>query len=102
MAIASLSLIGYLYGARDLYTLPRVTVIALQTSTFVLAIAIGVLLGIPERAPVRLLTDQSAAGEVMRRILPSVIVIPIALGLLRLFGNGKATTTSPSARLYAR
>ena len=87
MAIASLSLIGYLYGARDLYTLPRVTVIALQTSTFVLAIAIGVLLGIPERAPVRLLTDQSAAGEVMRRILPVVILIPILLGLLRLLGE---------------
>ena len=87
MAIASLSLIGYLYGASDLYTLPRVTVIALQTSTFVLAISIGVVLGIPERAPVRLLADQTAAGELMRRLLPAVIVVPIALGLLRLLGR---------------
>jgi hypothetical protein len=57
MAIASLSLIGYSYGASSLYTLPRVTVIAFQTSTFVLALSIGVVLGIPDRAPVRLLED---------------------------------------------
>ena len=87
MAIASLSLIGYLYGASDLYTLPRVTVIAFQTSTFVLAISIGVVLGVPERAPVRLLADQTAAGELMRRLLPAVIVVPLALGLLRLLGE---------------
>ena len=87
MAIASLSLIGYLYGASDLYTLPRVTVIALQTSTFVLAISVGVVLGIPERAPVRLLVDQTAAGELMRRLLPAVVVVPLALGLLRLIGE---------------
>ena len=87
MAIASLSLIGYLYGASDLYTLPRVTVIAFQTSTFVLAISIGVVLGVPERAPVRLLADQTASGELMRRLLPAVIVVPLALGLLRLLGE---------------
>ena len=87
MAIASLSLIGYLYGASDLYTLPRVTVIALQTSTFVLAISIGVVLGIPDHAPMRLLADQTAAGALMRRILPAVIVVPIVLGLLRLVGE---------------
>jgi signal transduction histidine kinase/ActR/RegA family two-component response regulator len=87
MAIASLSLIGYLYGASDLYTLPRVTVIALQTSTFVLAISIGVVLGIPDHAPMRLLADQTAAGALMRRVLPAVIVVPIVLGLLRLVGE---------------
>ena len=87
MAIASLSLIGYLYGASVLYTLPRVTVIALQTSTFVLAISIGVVLGIPDHAPMRLLADQTAAGALMRRVLPAVIVVPIVLGLLRLVGE---------------
>ena len=102
MAIASLSLIGYLYGASDLYTLPRVTVIAFQTSTFVLAISIGVVLGIPEHAPMRLLADRTAAGELMRRILPAVIVVPIALGLLRWWASRKATTTSRSAPPYAR
>jgi signal transduction histidine kinase/CheY-like chemotaxis protein len=87
MAIASLSLIGYSYGASSLYTLPRVTVIAFQTSTFVLALSIGVVLGIPDRAPVRLLEDPGPAGELMRRILPAVILVPIVLGFVRLWGE---------------
>ena len=87
MAIASLSLIGYSYGASSLYTLPRVTVIAFQTSTFVLALSMGVVLGIPDRAPLRLLEDPGPAGELMRRILPAVILVPIVLGLVRLWGE---------------
>jgi signal transduction histidine kinase/CheY-like chemotaxis protein len=87
MSIGSLSLIGYLYGASALYTVPTITIIALQTTTFVLAVSIGVVVSIPERAPVRLITDPGPAGELMRRILPAVIVIPIALGLLRLWGE---------------
>ena len=87
MSIGSLSLIGYLYGASALYTVPTITIIALQTTTFVLAVSIGVVLSMPERAPVRLITDPGPAGELMRRILPAVVMIPIALGLLRLWGE---------------
>jgi signal transduction histidine kinase/CheY-like chemotaxis protein len=87
MAIASLSLIGYLYGASVLYAVPTVTAIALQTSTFVLAISIGVVLGIPEHAPMRLLEDETAAGALTRRVFPAVIVVPIVLGMFRLWGE---------------
>jgi|RhiMethySRZTD1v2_1073278.scaffolds.fasta_scaffold01689_11 signal transduction histidine kinase/ActR/RegA family two-component response regulator len=86
-AIASLSLIGYLYGATLLYNVPTVTSIALQTSTFVLAISIGVVLGVPEHGPVRLIEDETAAGAVTRRFLPAIIVVPIALGMFRLWGE---------------
>ena len=86
-AIASLSLIGYLYGASALYTVPTVTVIALQTSTFILATSLGVVLAIPERAPVRLVEDDTAAGAIMRRVLPAVIVVPIVLGMFRVWGE---------------
>ncbi|HEY7191778.1 MAG TPA: hypothetical protein VH436_34755, partial [Vicinamibacterales bacterium] len=85
--IASLSLIGYLYGVTILYTLPTITLIALQTSTFVLAVAISLMLTLPEQAPIRLLDDASPAGALARRILPAVIVVPIVLGLLRLYGE---------------
>ncbi len=87
MAIASLSLVGYLYGASVLYDVPTVTVIALQTSTFILAISIAVVLSIPEHAAVRLLEDETAAGALARRVLPAVIVVPVALGLVRLWGE---------------
>jgi signal transduction histidine kinase/CheY-like chemotaxis protein len=86
-AIALFSLIGYLYGASALYTVPSITVIALQTSTFILANSIGVVLCVPEHAPLRLLEDDTAAGALTRRVFPAVIVVPIVLGMVRLWGE---------------
>jgi signal transduction histidine kinase/CheY-like chemotaxis protein len=86
-AIATLSLIGYLYGASVLYTVPSITVIALQTSTFILATSLGVVLSVPEHAPLRLLEDETAAGALTRRVFPAVVVVPIVLGMFRLWGE---------------
>jgi len=99
MSIASLTLLGYLYGVTALYTVPLVSIIALQTSTFILAVSIGITIVVPERAPMRILNDASPAGALVRRILPAVIVVPIALGLFRLWGEqaglyGLATGTA--------
>jgi signal transduction histidine kinase len=87
MSIASLTLLGYLYGVTALYTVPLVSIIALQTSTFILAVSIGVTITVPDRAPMRIVNDSSPAGALVRRILPAVIVVPIVLGLLRLWGE---------------
>jgi signal transduction histidine kinase/ActR/RegA family two-component response regulator len=86
-AIASLSLVGYIFGASALYALPSLTVIAFQTSTFILASSLAVVLSIPEHAPLRLLQDDTAAGALTRRVLPAVIVVPILLGVVRLRGE---------------
>lgn len=85
--IALLSLIGYLYGATALYTIPSLTVIAFQTSTFILAVSLGVVLSIPEHAPLRLLEDDTAAGALTRRVVPAMIIVPIMLGIFRLWGE---------------
>jgi PAS domain S-box-containing protein len=86
-AIASLSIIGYLFGADALFTLPRLTTIALQTSTFLLATGMGLLVSVPDREPMRTLLDDSSAGIVARRALPLVILLPIVLGFLRVKGQ---------------
>jgi PAS domain S-box-containing protein len=85
--IALLSLIGYAYGADVLYTLPQLTIIALQTTTFIMALSVGLMLSVPERSPVRRLVEDSAAGTLVRRALPIVVLLPVALGLLRLLGQ---------------
>ena len=85
--IACLSLIGYLYGADTLYSIPTSTVIALQTSTFILAVSIGLMLAVPEHGAMRLLTEPGPAGVLVRRILPALIVVPVVLGLVRLAGE---------------
>jgi PAS domain S-box-containing protein len=85
--VASLSLIGHLYGADVLYMLPRLTIIALQTSTFILALSLGLVVSIPERSPMRRLTEDGVAGALVRRAVPIIVLLPVALGLLRLLGQ---------------
>jgi PAS domain S-box-containing protein len=87
LGVSLLSLIGYTYGASALYTLPRLTVIAMQTSTFIFAMSLALLMSVPERSPVARLVELGAAGALVRRAVPILILVPIALGFLRLFGQ---------------
>jgi PAS domain S-box-containing protein len=85
--LSTLSLVGYLYEASALYTIPNITAIALQTATFILAVSIGILLLLRDQGPMRLLGDDGPAGVLVRRIIPGLIVVPIVLGLMRLAGE---------------
>ena len=87
LAISSLSITGYLYGAETLYTLPRFTLIAFQTATFIAAISLAILLQMPDVGPMRLLSEASATGLMFRRIVPMLITLPILLGLFQLTGE---------------
>ena len=86
-AVSGLSFIGYLYGANVLYAIPTATVIAFQTSTFVLAVSLGLILSVPDHRPMRFLVGDSPAALLVRRILPSLILVPLALGFLGLAGQ---------------
>jgi PAS domain S-box-containing protein len=87
IAISWLSLIGYLFGATALYSIPRATAIALQTSTFVLAGALGVTLSMPGYGPARLLQEDSVSGELLRRTLPAIVFVPVFLGYFWVAGE---------------
>ena len=86
-SVAAFSLVGYLYDAELLYTLPRLTIIAAQTSSFVLGISLALIAGIDERAPTRWFIEDSAAGWLARRALPIVVLAPVAIGWVRLIGQ---------------
>jgi PAS domain S-box-containing protein len=81
-AIASLSFLGFLMGANPLYSLPRLTGIAFQTTTSLMALSVAVMAAVPEHQPARMLCENSAAGMLARRALPFVIVLPVLLGFL--------------------
>ncbi|HEU5182819.1 MAG TPA: PAS domain-containing protein, partial [Candidatus Polarisedimenticolia bacterium] len=87
LTIALLSLIGYLYGAHALYTLPKISAIAWQTSSFIFALSAALLFSVPERAPTRWLIEDSPAGTLVRSAVPAIVILPILLGLLRLRGQ---------------
>jgi signal transduction histidine kinase/ActR/RegA family two-component response regulator len=86
-SLSSLSLVGYLYGASSLYTIPTLTVIALQTATFIFAASLGLVMSVSERGLMRLLRDKGPAGILVRRVTPAVIGVPILLGFFRLMGE---------------
>lgn len=80
--ISGLGLVGYLYGASTLYSLPRLTVIAFQTATFVFAASVSLIGAVPDSAPVRLLSSSTAGGVLARRLLPALVLSPLLIGFL--------------------
>jgi PAS domain S-box-containing protein len=84
LAIALLSIIGYIYQADALFAIPRATAVALQTATFIFAISAALILLHPQRAPMRWLLQPGAVGVIARRGVPLLLGAPIVLGWLRL------------------
>jgi len=84
---ALLALLGYLYGVRTLYTIGPYASVSLPSA---LGFAIGsasVLLLDAERGPMALVISDSAAGHIVRRLLPAALLTPILLGWLRWQGQ---------------
>jgi PAS domain S-box-containing protein len=87
LSIGALSLIGYFYGVDQLFSLPYLTVIALQTTTFIVAVSLGMTLAHPEFEPMRTMLDHGAAGLLARRLVPPLVIAPVVLGYLRIKGQ---------------
>jgi PAS domain S-box-containing protein len=83
MSIAMLSLTGYLYGAEQMFTIPRLTGIALPTASILFVLGMGVLASVPDREPMRTLMEPSAAGLLARRTMPWLVLLALALGWMR-------------------
>ena len=85
-AIAMLSLIGYLFGVDRLYSLPRLTTIALQTATILLALGAGLTV-LANGGAGRARREHSAAARLVRQTLPFLVALPVVLGWLSLRGQ---------------
>jgi hypothetical protein len=64
--ISGLGLVGYLYGSSTLYSLPRVTVIAMQTASFIFCASLALITSVPEWGPMRLISSSTAGGVLSR------------------------------------
>ena len=87
LAICSLSLTGYFFGADQLFGMARFTGISWQTATIVAVLAIGLQTAVPEHGLVLLISRQDAGGSVARKLILPMIVIPFMLGWFRLVGQ---------------
>jgi signal transduction histidine kinase/ActR/RegA family two-component response regulator len=76
------SLLGYLFGAEQFYSIPWLTAIALQTATMLFALAIALIAAVPEHDPMLLLRERTGAGALARIAIPALaLMIPSVLWL---------------------
>jgi PAS domain S-box-containing protein len=85
--LVGIPLLGYVYGADFLYTIPRFTGIAFQTTTAILAISIGLMASVPTYGVIALLRRDDPGGQLLRRLLIPLIALPLLLGWLALRGQ---------------
>ncbi len=87
MVLAVVSIVGYTMQASLFYTVPHLTTIALQTAILLLALGIALVAAIPDRLPMRLLIDDSAAALLVLSSLPGIVLVPMLIGLVTLEGE---------------
>jgi PAS domain S-box-containing protein len=100
--ISLFAIIGYLYGISSLYRVSVFGSIALHTALMFILLAVGILFAQPDEGFSRILTDESSAGILARRLFPACIVIPIVTGWIILKGvNAGYYDVTVSLALFA-
>jgi PAS domain S-box-containing protein len=87
VGIATLSLVGYFFGAKSLFAHPRLTTIALQTTTLILAVAAGVVATLPGHEPLRTLLGGTISSMLAKRAVPLAVLVPLLVGWLQIRGQ---------------
>ncbi len=85
--IALFGVIGYIYRVNQFHTIFNLTGIALHTALLFIALSFSLLSLDRKNVLMRLLTSEHAGGMIARRLLPLIVVLPLALGWLRLEGE---------------
>ena len=84
--ISLLALLGYIYGVSSLYYIPQYTGIAIYAAlSFILAFT-AIIFARPDIGIMSTINSESLAGLLSRRLLPSIIIIPIILGVIWRYG----------------
>lgn len=86
--VSLLALIGYSYGVVPLYRISAGAVpMALSTAIAFGALCTAGLAARPESGVMAVITSDTTAGTIARRLLPATILIPFTLGALRFSGE---------------
>ncbi len=99
LAIAIVPLMGFFFGATDLYSISQLTGIAPHTALSTLILSIAVLLLRPNRPPVDLLFRRDAGGEMARRLIPAALLLPPVVGWIVSQGREANWYDIPMARV---
>jgi signal transduction histidine kinase/CheY-like chemotaxis protein len=75
-----LVVIGYLYGAVGFITFQRQLPMALNTALFFLAACFALVTARPDQGVAALFVSDGAGGQLTRRLLPALLIVPLATG----------------------
>ncbi len=84
---AFIALIGYAYSVTSLVRVAAFIPMALHTAVLFLLMAAALLWATPEAGLTGAITSSTAGGRVIRRMLPTLVLVPPVLGWLRLQGE---------------
>lgn len=87
IVIASLSIVGYWFGASQLFGVARYTGISWQTATIIVVLGAGLVGTLRECGFMAFILRQDAGGLAARRLLIPIIAIPLLLGWVRILGE---------------
>ncbi|HVS60021.1 MAG TPA: HAMP domain-containing sensor histidine kinase [Gemmatimonadaceae bacterium] len=87
LLIALVAILGYVFGIRGMYAVSQSSGMALPTAIAHLILGVGIIFAVRDRGVPALLMDEGPAGVLTRRLLPAALLVPIALGIIRLAGE---------------
>jgi len=80
-------LLGYMYGVQSLYAFRPYSAMALHTALAFTACSFGILFARPDQGLMQVVSSSSPGGQLARRLLPAIVLIPTLLGWLRVKGQ---------------
>jgi len=81
-ALALFAVIGYAFNVSALHVVKSFFPMAMHTAAMFVLLAAGILFARPDRGLMRVLSADSAAGAIARRLLPAMLGLPAVLGLI--------------------
>jgi PAS domain S-box-containing protein len=87
LANALVESVGYLYRAVSFYEIGSYAALTLHTALGFLFASAALLAARPAAGLVRLLASPSAAGRIVRWLLPAIVLVPVITGWLQLVGE---------------
>jgi len=87
VAWALLAILGYAYGAQELYGVAQYTGIALVTALALFALGLGLLAARADEGPVSVISSDLASGASAREMLLAALLLPALLGWVRILGQ---------------
>jgi signal transduction histidine kinase len=87
VVFALVPIVGYVYGAPQLYAVARYTGIAIHTGIALLALGVAILTAHSDIGPVAALKGNSPHSVVGRRLLAQAVALPLLLGYISLAGE---------------